>query len=525
MKKAKIIMKPRSITQESKKIPSTIDQEMKTKLTSEELCYLPASTLIGLFKAKKISPVDMLNAQIERINKFNPELNAITATHYEEAMIQAKESEKRYEAGNPRALEGITCAIKDEVDVAGWRTTMGSLILKDAPLAKKDAPLTKLLRDAGVVMHVQTNVPEYYCNLVTWNRLFGICRNPWNLEYTPGGSSGGAAASLAAGFTTLATGSDMGGSIRFPAAMTGLYGFKPPYGRVATSLVQYESEGPMSRTFEDLNLFQNAITGPTPEMMSALKPKLEYPMKYESIKGLRIAYDPMSAWGVPIDETVKESMEKTVATLRSLGVTVTEVDLGFRAADFEIYALGIFSTSIGPFCFNGPSQNPSLITPYMMHLLQNYKDKISPQHIANAEDWIQLHNEEIQRKVFLSGFDAIIMPTMCSPYVKADMGTTPENTVITINGKSYSAATWNYSFTWPWNMLGHYPVVNVPIDVTKENIPVGMQIIGNIQDDLSAFRIASAWSQSSSAFFHAKKFPELKDKKIASKHLEMKRFD
>ncbi len=296
------------------------------KLTQEEVCFLPATELLRLFRAQEISPVDVLKVQIARIEALNPSINAITIKHYKEALVQAKESEKRYQQDNPRPLEGLTCAIKDDVDVKGWRSTMGSLIFKDAKPSKYDSGLTNFLRNAGVIMHIQTNVPEFYCNLVTWNRLFGTTRNPWNIIYSPGGSSGGSSAVLAAGFTTLATGSDMGGSIRVPAALTGLYGFKPPFGRVPSSLIQYESSGPLARTFEDINLFQNAISGPSPAAIPTLRPRLEYPKQYENIKGWRIAYDPMKRWGLPLDITVEKAMKAAVEKLRSLGAIVEEVE-------------------------------------------------------------------------------------------------------------------------------------------------------------------------------------------------------
>jgi Asp-tRNA(Asn)/Glu-tRNA(Gln) amidotransferase A subunit family amidase len=316
--------------------------------TNEALCYMPVAELIQLFKAKVVSPVDLLKAQIERIEMLNPRVNAISERHYVEAVEQASYSAQRYLEGNPRPLEGITCAMKDDLMVKGWRSTMGSLLLKEAPPAEDDSPLTTTMRKAGLVIHIQTNVPEFYCNLVTWNKLTGICRNPWNEAYTPGGSSGGAAAALTAGFTTLAIGSDMGGSIRFPAAMTGIYGFKPPYGRVATSLTQYESEGPLARTFEDMNIFQNELAGPNPVMISSLS---------------------------------------------------------------------------------------------------------------------------------------------------ADLGTTSDNNCVSIDGKFYSAESWTYALTWPWNMLGQYPVINVPIGFTAERIPLGMQIISDTYDDLAAFQLACAWSK------------------------------
>lgn len=493
----------------------------KNAFAQEDLCYLPVKELLTLFKAQKISPVDLLKAQIAQIEKYNATINAHTAMHFEEAYIQAHESEKRYKEGTQRPLEGITCAIKDEVDVKGWRTTKGSKIHANDPVSEEDAALITLLRNAGVVMHVQTNIPEYYCNLVTHN-LDGICRNPWNLKYTPGGSSGGSAAALAAGFTTLAVGSDMGGSIRSPASMVGIYGFKPPFGRIASSDVQFESEGPMARTIEDLIVFQNAIAGPTPEMMSAIYPKLDYPLEYKPIDGLRIAYDPMKNWGVPIDQSVINAMEHAVTILKANNVEVVEVDLGFRADHFETYARGIFATSIGPYCFDGPISHPELITPNMARLTNKYKNA-TPHDLTNIEDLRTLLNKRVQTTVFANPhqtFHVIIMPTLCSPYIDADMGTTDQNNSLMINGKLHSADTWNYAFTWHWNILYNYPVVNVPIGKTREDIPIGMQIIGNTLRDLDAFQVAAAWSKMSAIrFFDKTNRPALD--KIKSNGTEM----
>ena len=152
------------------------------------------------------------------------------------------------------------------------------------------------LAEAGAVVSIQTTVPEMMFHAATWSYLWGITRNPWNLHETPGGSSGGSAAALAAGFCTLATGSDMGGSIRIPASLCGLYGFKPPFGRVAPAPDSYDlvaaAEGPLARGFTDMALVQDVIAGPHPRSFVALRPKLDYPLTYPGIEGWVLAYDP-----------------------------------------------------------------------------------------------------------------------------------------------------------------------------------------------------------------------------------------
>lgn len=467
----------------------------REKFSDAELRYLPAYKLLELFRSKQLSPVDVLEAQIKSIELLNPSINAISSKHYDEARLQAMESELRYELGIYRPLDGLTVLVKNEIEVKGWVVTMGSLTLEKAPPCTEDAAIITFLRNAGVVMHAQTNVPEFCCHVITWSNLSGVSRNPWNTNYTPGGSSGGSSSALAAGFGTLALGSDMGGSIRIPAAMTALYGFKPPYGRVPTSLVQYESYGPMARTIEDLYLLQKTIAGKSPKIISSLPLKKNYLKPREDIKGWRIAYDPMTQWGIPIDGTVKKSMEESVERLQSLGVVVEQVDLGFRAEDFEIYGLGLLSTSMGFFCFHNPLEYPQLTSAYMNNLVEKYAQKTSNIHIAIAENWMKSKHQQVQEKVFLQGFKAIIMPTMCTPYVPADMGITSTNNFITINGEQHKADTWNFVLTWPWNMLGQYPVMNVPNGITHDGVPMGMQIIPNTYEDDIAFQIASQWSK------------------------------
>ncbi|MGI9518735.1 MAG: amidase family protein, partial [Pirellulaceae bacterium] len=191
--------------------------------TADELCYMSASELMPLFKSRKLSPVEVLQAQIARFEAVGEKTNSVTYTHFDEAMNQAKESERRYANGTARELEGITVGIKDEHHDEGWIVTRGSVLLKDNKMDHADPIVTKL-KLAGAVLPIQTTVPEFYMSGVTWSELWGVSRCPWNTKYAVGGSSGGSGGALAAGLCTLATGSDMGGSIRLPCAYNGLYG-------------------------------------------------------------------------------------------------------------------------------------------------------------------------------------------------------------------------------------------------------------------------------------------------------------
>ena len=248
-------------------LSAVIVSAAQPKFTQKELAYMPATAQIALFKAGIITPSDVLEAQIAQVKKYNGvyntkrrdlekelktfnagKINAICFDRFAEARKAAKAAAERYRNGTARRLEGVTVGVKNENNVVGWRVDMGSLVLKDVPPCDDDCPLIERLKSEGAILVFSTTVPELYVSCMTWSRLYGVTRNPWNLAYGVGGSSGGSGAALAAGFCTLATGSDMGGSIRIPSSMNGVYGFKPPFGRVPTSEIAYETLGPLDRT-------------------------------------------------------------------------------------------------------------------------------------------------------------------------------------------------------------------------------------------------------------------------------------
>jgi len=471
---------------------------------TSDLAYITAIEALKLFRTKKLSPVELLKAQIRRIEAYNDKVNCIAYKHFDDALSTAKESEQRYLKGNPLPLDGIPCAIKDDADVQGWRHHWGSLLLKDKGPAEVDSPVVDMIRRTGAVMHIQTTAPEFFLAGVTWSHLWGVTRNPWNLDYTPGGSSGGSCAALAAGFTTLALGSDMGGSIRIPSAMCGLYGFKPPFGRVPTSEVSYETFGPLARTFADMNLFQQYISGAHPRMHASLKPKMDYPESYGSVSGWKVAVDFLSTYNAELDGTVVQSMQEAIVRLKEIGCEVEEVDLGFRHEDFEIMLGGLMSTEMGMLAVLAAG-GMEVLTPYVRDFIETYGDRMGPQYAYAAAELLARYQLQVQEKAFQKGFKAIVMPTMLTPFVKADWFSTRENAVVTVNGKQVESRM-GFFTTWMWNLLGRYPVVNVPNGFTSESIPLGMQIIADTFDDLTAFQFASAYSEVALDFFK-EKFP------------------
>ena len=489
-------------------LPTLVDTAAgQTADNQSNLAYISAAEAIQQFRSRKLSPVDLLRAQIDRIEKYNADVNCITHQHFETAFRSAKESEARYRRGNPRPLEGVPVAVKDENDVQGWQVTMGSLLLKDAEPATEDTAIIDFLKKAGAVLHIQTTVPEFYLGPHTATRLWGVTRNPWNRRYTPGGSSGGSGAALAAGFTTLATGSDMGGSIRIPASQCGLYGFKPPFQRVASSETSYESLGPMARNLTDMLLMQNVISGPHPSVQATLRPKLNYPLQYAPAKGMKVVIDHARGIG-QADAEVDHAMQITVDRLQQLGCEVVVKDLQFKyKGDFPIWVKGLLSTSLG-MMIEEAAKHPDQVTPYVREFVDKYHGDLGPQQVHDAEILQKQYHRRVQREVFTAGFDAIIMPTMLTPYVPADWYMDADKHFVINNGEK-QRNTWAFMATWVWNMLGRYPVMNVPVNIAKENMPIGIQIVGNTFDDLTCMRLASNLERVSPPWFAGKRIPKL----------------
>lgn len=472
-----------------------------------DLAYLPAVEQLRRFRTRELSPVDVLQAQIERIETLNPLVNCITYKHYDQAMQAARDSEARYARGTPLPLDGLTVAVKDEHDRVGWVTTQGSLLNANHPPATENAAIIDMLLDAGAVLHIQTTVPEFYLGAFTWTRLWGITRNPWNRRYSPGGSSGGSGVALAAGFTTLATGSDMGGSIRVPASQCGLYGFKPPFGRVPTSEIAYETNGPLARTFQDMRLMQQFISGPHPKVHSSLRPKLDYPETFADVRGWRVAVD-VAAGISELDTSITGAGATAIGVLQQLGCTVELVDLGFSYNDFSTYSRGLLAASPS----SGVSEDGDALdklSRYVVLLLEKFLFGTGPPQAGTADDLIKTYHQSVQTKVFLAGFQALVMPTVTSPHVPADYQIDESKDFFLTNGKPMTEN--RYLVTWPWNSLSRYPVVNVPIGRAASGVPVGMQIITNTFDDLAAFRLAAAYSGAATPFFAGANFPDFRD--------------
>jgi amidase len=475
----------------------------------DELCYMSAAELLPLFKARKLSPVEVLKAQIARYKAVNEMVNCVTYTHFDSAMKRATESEKRWRNGTARALEGITCGIKDEHHDVGWIVTQGSEILKDDRKDYAHSIMIKL-KHAGVVPHIQTTVPEFYLNSVTWTKLWGVSRCPWNLKYAVGGSSGGSGACLAAGMATIATGSDMGGSVRLPCAFNGLYGFKPPFGRVATELPlsYFSGTGPLARTFADMTMMQNVISGQTPHEPATL-PKLRMPLNYRGVKGLRIAYSPGMGLA-PIDKETKEAMADAIEVLRGQGATVDEIEIdpGFSGEEVgEVFSKGALGGAMGGMFAEFDDQLDEM-TSYGAYFVEKAASgKYGPATVNEFEGIVKQFYARLSDAVFRKGYAALIMPTQPTAHIPADYDFTKGG--YELDGQQMHPFS-PMAFTIPWNLLNWCPVVAAPTALSSQGMPMSMQIVGKPYDDLRVFQIAHAYESAAIPLFRGKRMPDFR---------------
>ena len=454
-----------------------------------DLNYLSATDALAKFRSKELSPVELLQAVIARAEVVEPAINAFAESRFDEALQAAKEAEARY-AGRAEPLgplDGLPVAVKEEAPIAGQRNTLGSLPLKDN-VATETAAFVQRILDAGGIVHARTATPEFSSAPVTWTKLWGITRNPWNTAFSPGGSSGGSGASLAAGSTTLATGSDIGGSIRIPSSFSGVVGFKPPYGRVPEvapfNLDHYCHEGPMARTVADCALLENVIAGPHPSDVVSLRPKLEIPAKLEGIEGMRIALS-VDLGCYRVDDDVAANTLAAADRLRDAGATVHEVtlpwDLETIARTVDIHFGMIFGASMKEI----DDLHHDQLTPYVQRLVaaseKISKDDFYAGLLLEAEFYAPLGQ-------ILDDHDALICPTFAVPALPADYDT---GDTVEVNGTP--VARWfDVMMTVPFNIASRCPVMSVPSGLSKDGVPTGLAVVGKTYDDVTAFRVAAA---------------------------------
>ncbi|MHC1944058.1 amidase [Bradyrhizobium sp. UFLA06-06] len=468
------------------------------KADADDIAYLTAGEALARFKAKTLSPVELLRAQIKQVEAWEPTLKATTYTYFDEALEQARIAERKYVRGEAvRPLEGITLAIKDYHSVKGKITTYGSRLYKDF-VPDQSAPTVERLLAAGAIMHCRTTTPEFAHSGVTASLLWGVTHNPWNPAYTPGGSTGGGGAALAAGYTTLSDGTDGGGSIRIPAAMNGVFGYKPPWGRNPNDrehpnewLIHY---GALARSVGDCGLMQNVTSGQHPADMSSLRDKVVIPPTFDGIAGMRIALS-MDLGYFAVDPEVEKNTRNAVSVLRSLGAVVDEVDIGWTKEIEETWNTrwqGVFYALAGSLL----TKSRNDVDPYVIKILEEGK-KLDVTKFYNLNTVRQKMYASMSK--LFETHDALICPTTATTKIVA--GRSSEEP-LTINGKPVNPFI-GWFMTYPFNLVGILPVMSVPTGFDAEtSVPTGMQIVGPAYDDLRVFRIASAFEGATRPWQH-----------------------
>ncbi len=454
------------------------------------ICYKPAQELVQLIRSKHLSPVELMEETLKRIDTINQSLNAFVAIRAEQAMDEAKLMAERIASGDdPGPLAGIPIGVKDLEDVKGLVTSFGSIPYKDN-LALQDSVHVARLKAAGAIVVGKTNTPEFGFTGFTKNRLYGVTRNPWNKERTPGGSSGGSAAAVASGMVPLASGSDAGGSIRIPACYSGCFGLKPSNGRIplAPMHLLYMSGvwtfGPLSRTVHDAALYLDCVAGYHPSDPGSLpSPGISYVKSLNKLPaGLRIGFSPTLGYAL-VQEDVMALAERAVKTFEDMGHTV-EIWEGeipeVSHAWSNLTACDIYAQVHKDLENIRSEMGRTLVTTLDHAKGLSVNDHIGIQRIRKKL------NEAL--KEFFDRFDLMLTPTMPTEAFAAK-GPPPSE----INGHPIPIL-FAVAFTYPFNLSGH-PAATVRTGLTKTGLPAGLQIIGPRHRDDLVLQAAHAYEQ------------------------------
>jgi Asp-tRNA(Asn)/Glu-tRNA(Gln) amidotransferase A subunit family amidase len=458
---------------------------------TDELHYLSATDALRKFRARELSPVELMESVIARAEAVEPTVNALCHRFFERALGEARAAEDRYMGRGepPRPLEGIPTAVKEEEPIAGEPWTQGSLLFKDL-VAEETSCFGERILESGAIVHARSTAPEFSCAGFTHSRIHGVTRNPWNPEYGVGGSSGGSGAALASGTATLASGSDIGGSIRIPASFNGVVGFKPPYGRVSQvapfNLDTYCHCGPMARTVHDCLLFENELAGPDPRDIVSLRPKLVLPDQLEGVAGMRIAVSiDLGDWLV--DPEVRRNTLDMAAALREQGAIVEEVDLHIPRADIQRATAIHFHLGFAAWIASEAEQHGDLMTAYAIDM---------PRWAAlKADGGSQLEKIELEGALYprlgelLERYDALLCPTVGTRGLIA--GDDYVDHGLEVGGETIEFY-FESILTPIFNVFSRCPVLNVPSGFADNGVPTGLQIVGRTYDDLTTFRIGAA---------------------------------
>jgi Asp-tRNA(Asn)/Glu-tRNA(Gln) amidotransferase A subunit family amidase len=452
-----------------------------------ELIWRPAVELAALIRTKQVSPVEVADAVLSRIDAVNPRLNAFCLVAHDHARARAREAEIAVMKNEPLGpLHGVPVSVKDVVFTRGMRTTGGSRLFAEV-VPEQDAVAVGRLRAAGAVILGKTNTSEFGHKALTDNPLFGVTRNPWDLALTPGGSSGGAAAAVASGLGPLALGTDGGGSVRIPAAFCGVYGLKPSFGRVPQypAFPGWEHVGHLgviARTVRDAAAMLDVIAGGDDRDRRSLPREggAYLDVCEDAIKGLHVAWTPDLGYAAA-DPRVVTLCENAAAEFESFGCHVEVVNPGWDNPEET------FTTLVAAQFYATWSDQLPDAEAAMDRTLVNLIRKggtVSARDYLLALERVETYWHEVHS--FLARFDLLLMPTVAVPPFTVEDRPPRE-----IDGRATSTLGW-MPFTYPFNLTGQ-PAASVPAGWTDDGLPVGLQIVGQRHADRTVLAASAAY--------------------------------
>mgnify|MGYP001400569091 CR=1 FL=1 len=465
-----------------------------------ELAFKSAWDLRKLILNKEVSPVNLIEDALLRLNEINPKLNAFLEITFDEAIAKAKIAETNILNNKDLGLlYGIPISIKDNISTAGIKTTFGSLIFKDN-IPNKNHFIVDRLNDSGAISIGKTNLPEFGMIATTENFLGEDCVNPWDITRIAGGSSGGASSSVASGITPLAQGSDGGGSIRIPAAFCGNYGIKPTVGRIPTieqaSLTHipqltFTAIGPISRNVIDSALFLQSVSGPhtlDPNCIKTDVPNLINNLN-DGIKDYKIGWSPDLCSAI-VEPEVKDITQKAAMSFEKLGANLEHISLNlnvhslFKCFSTLMYT-SLYNRMSGIWEEFGNKMNPWL------QIRFEYGSKVSGNEFLLSIN--ELENWKKKVEELFNNYDLILTPSISVTAFKCRKWPTSINS-IDIDPFEISQNAGFYHFSYPFNMSGN-PAASIPCGFSSEGLPIGLQIIGRKGDELSVLKASAAFEE------------------------------
>jgi aspartyl-tRNA(Asn)/glutamyl-tRNA(Gln) amidotransferase subunit A len=459
--------------------------ERASLATPDDIGYASSASLTSAYREGQLSPVEVAQSLLARIGRLNPVANAFVYLDPISTLKSAALSAERWREGRPIGpLDGVPVSIKDLVAVAGWPLVRGSAALRESPPPTEDAPAVARLRGAGAILLGKTATPEAGCKIVTRSAVHGVTPNPYDLTRTPGGSSGGAASALALGMGPLALGTDGAGSIRIPAAWTGVFGIKPSFGRVPSFppsvFMPHSVVGPMTRDVESARLMLQVISQPEPRDPYALPYPFDHFRAERSVKELRIGVT--HHFGVrspPIEPSIAAAVKSAAEYLSRAGALIQEIEPQWPCDPFDPFMVFWESTYTGFLQNTYSAASIALMDPDLQAIARRGADiDIIRYHKALAQ---RISLTTYSRSLF-EKYDLILGPVMpCAP---PDIDReAPEG---------FEPGDWRWCpFTYLWNMTGQ-PAASAPWTVGSNGLPIGVQLVGDVGAEPDILRASAA---------------------------------